>query len=215
MQNLKSNNNDFLKVKKIVDDLNADGILTRGRGYCIAMSDIIQKLLLHHGIESYLQECSLMVIKTPSNDISLIGYPLDVDHGKEQLNTHVICITRTDIPILIDLSIGHLLPGVPFVCEPIKDKFPFKETQFNFLHGKFFYTIKTQNCELPFLHERSIIERIHTDRKIFANINKIIKVMLVISVLTSVNFIRGGYDFYQKYINKTNGFGPVHKTLIK
>lgn len=206
---------EFEKVKKLINSLHEEGLTFRARGYCLAASDIVQKLLKHNDIDSYLQECSLMVINKNTDSINLVGYPFDasdLDIKTGNINTHVVCITRTEDPILIDLSIGHFLSGVPYICQKLNVQN--KETEINFLQGKFIYTLITKNCKIPEIHQRSIVDRIKTDKKIFSSIDRMTKILILVSVVTTINFFRGWYDFGQKYIIKNNNFGP-NKTLVK
>lgn len=133
------------------------------------------------------------------------------------MNSHVVCVTtNTDIPILIDLSIGHLIPGIPFICERLNDDSAGKLANYTILNSVWNYSQKeSYSLRLPRIHQQSILERIHLDKKIESNFKTINKIMVIIAFITSINFIRGGADYYQKYINKTNGFGPVQKTLVK
>jgi hypothetical protein len=198
------------KIKEIIKDLWDDGLIQRGSGHCVAMSDIIHKLLLHHGMESYLQECSLMIYKTNVDDLILVGYSLaEVNDSVNQVKTHVVCITKTEKPILIDLSVYNFVDGVPYICEYLDTDSPV--SKFNFPNGKFIYTKKYTNYQLPQLHERSITNRIQTDNKIFNNFKKINIALIIIFIVTTTNFLRGSFDFYQKYFVKDNGFGPTTK----
>jgi hypothetical protein len=203
-------NIEFDKVKKIINDLWDDGLIQRGSGHCVAMSDIVHKLLLHHGIESYLQECSLMIYKTNIVDLILVGYSLaEVDNSVNQVKTHVVCITKTETPILIDLSIYNFVDGVPYICEYLEPNSTVD--QFEFPNGKFMYTKKYSDYQLPLLHQRSMMNRIQTDSKIFNNFKKINIILVIIFMVSLSNFIRGSFDFYQKYFVRDNGYGPTTK----
>jgi hypothetical protein len=202
------------QVREVIQYLWDDGMIHRGTGHCIAMSDIVQKLLLHHGIDSYLQECSLMIHKKNIDDLMLVGYSMaKVYDPINQVKTHVVCVTKTKKPILIDLSVYNFVDDVPYICEyldsnSVVDKFEFP-------NANFIYTKKYSDYQLPLLHERSIINRIETDKKIFNNFKIINTILIFISIIASINLVRGTFDFYQKYIIKDNGFGPAPKTLIK
>lgn len=206
---------EYLKTITVIHDLWNSGIVQRGNGHCYSMSDIISKLLKLNGIDCYLEECSLMIIRKNPPELHLVGYPgSDLENALEEIRTHVVCITKTKYPLLIDLSISHFIEGIPYVCERIVDSNAVEIANFEF-ESSFFKYSRRSHTQVPLLHQQSIIDRIQTDRKIFANIDRITKVMIGVAIITSINFIRGGADYYQKYINKSNGFGPVHKTLVK
>jgi hypothetical protein len=58
----------------VIEKLDASGLLERGNGHCLSMSDMIQKILLQKGVDCELVECSLMItIKDPPS-MALIGY---------------------------------------------------------------------------------------------------------------------------------------------
>jgi hypothetical protein len=194
---------DFDEVQKIIQELWEDGLIQRGRGYCYSMADIIHKLLFHHGIDSYLQECQLMVVKKDVIDLLLVGYSMadGIIDPVAQIKTHVICITKTKEPILIDLSVYGMVDDVPYICEKIDKDAKNLTSKFTFPGGNFIYSKKTTDYQLPQLHERSIIHRIETDNKIFLNI-KYIKIFLcVLFVISSVNLTRGFVDFYLTFIH--------------
>jgi hypothetical protein len=194
---------DFDKVQEIIQELWEDGLIQRGRGHCYSMSDIIHKLLFHHGIDSYLQECQLMVAKKDISDLMLIGYSMadNISDSVTQVKTHVICITKTKEPILIDLSVYGIVNDVPYICEKIDKDVKNLTSKFTFPDGSFIYSKKSTNYQLPQLHERSIIDRIETDNKIFSNI-KYIKIFLcVLFVVSSVNLTRGFVDFYLTFVH--------------
>jgi len=208
---------EYEKVMLVIKDLWNCGVVQRGEGYCYAMSDMMYNLLALQGIESKLVECTLTVINNNPPSLHLVGHSGQAHEDVNEMNSHVVCVTtNTDIPILIDLSIGHLIPGIPFICERLNDDSAGKLANYTILNSVWNYSQKeSYSLRLPRIHQQSILERIHLDKKIESNFKTINKIMVIIAFITSINFIRGGADYYQKYINKTNGFGPVQKTLVK
>lgn len=202
----------FKTIKTLVGIFEESGMIFRSAGHCMAMSDLVQKLLFEQGIESHLVECTLSVISRDEFvKLNFLGHDTNKKRDQMEVETHVVCITKTKVPILIDLSIGFITKDVSHVVHPI--------FQFDVSNEDNIVTIDLGNTvwiynkrkisNLPQLHERSILDRIITDNKIDKSIKLINKILIVISILTTLNFARGIYDFYQKYINKTNGFGPV------
>jgi hypothetical protein len=207
----------YQKVKSLVDGLHSAGMLENGSGYCLSMSDIIHKLLHKEGIKSKLVECSLMVTLKNPPSLYLMGYPgfnANKFDSEKMLQTHIICVTETETPILIDLSISHIDKSIPFICAPIiKREVHTNIAEYDFETSTWTYQEKV-DTELPKLHQRSILDRIEQDNKVTKQINFIKTFMLVILGISTLNLLRGSYDFYQKYINQNNDWGP-NKSLIQ
>jgi len=207
MHRQKEHDLEYQKVIKILKEVYDDGLIFNGSGHCVAMSDILYKLLIHNGIDCDLVEVSLMITKQQFTDVVLLGYSMCNRHDKQtEVNTHVVCVTRGKKPILIDASVYGLIEGVPYVCEYVDLNQPI--TKIVFENGKFHYTQKYTDFKLPEMHQRSILDRIKTDDKIFKSIARINKVVIIALTISTLNFIRGLYDHYEKYIVKDNGFGP-------
>jgi hypothetical protein len=206
----------YQKILEVIEKVSNMGMLDRGVGYCFSMSDIFLKLLHKNGIGAELVECSLMVaIKDPPS-VNLVGYNGfgNVSNYADAMENHVVCITKTPIPILIDGSLKNIDPNVPYVCIPVTGK----ENHTNLAEYDFGTSVwtyeKKKDSELPMLHQRSILQRISKDKKIDTDIQKLQKIIISIAVITVLNFIRGTYDFYQKYVVKDNNYGP-NKSLVQ
>lgn len=206
----------FKTIKGVVDNLYNSGMVESGSGYCLSMSDIVLKLLHKEGIKSKLVECSLMVALKNPPGLYLMGYPgfnpNNYDNNK-MLQTHVVCVAETEIPILIDLSVSHIDKQIPYICEPILKNFDHTNlSEYDFETSTWTYTEKeSTEIELPKLHQKSILDRIQTDQKVSKEINFVKTLLVFLFSISSLNFIRGGYDFYQTYINFNNDWGPSYK----
>jgi hypothetical protein len=206
----------YIKIQDVINQLNNMGLLDRGVGYCFSMSDILLKLLYKNGIDAELVECSLMVVLKDPPGMHLVGYNgfSQINNYVDEMENHVVCVTKTPIPILIDASLKHVDPNVPYVCIPITGK----ELHTNIAEYDFGTSIwtyeKKEKSELPGLHQKSILDRINKDRKIDTDIKLMQKVVISIAIISTLNLIRGSYDFYQKYINQNNNFGPS-KQLVQ
>lgn len=202
----------FKNIEVLVKIFEDSGMTFRSAGHCMAMSDLVQRLLLEQGIESYLVECTLSVIsKDEFLKLRVLGHDTSSKKNEMQVETHVVCVTKTKVPILIDLSIGYITKEVKHIVYPIFESNVSNEDNIVTIdlgHSVWIYN-KRKISNLPELHEKSILKRIQTDIKIDKNIKLINKILIGVGIITSLNFIRGTYDFYQKYLNKTNGFGPV------
>lgn len=221
MKNNSINQTDYFKtIKKVIDNLDNSGMIKTGSGYCLGMSDIALKLLHKHGIKSKIVECTLMVTLKNPPGLYLMGYPgfnSDNYNSEKMMQTHIVCVTETEIPVLIDLSISHIDKNIPYICAPILKSFDNTNLlECEFETSTWTYTQKQDTeLEISKLHQKSILDRINTDRNIFDQIKFIKIIMLAILSLSTINIIRGFYDFHQKYINKTNGFGPHKVEHIK
>jgi hypothetical protein len=205
----------YKSIKRVVQIFEDSGLIFRSQGHCIGTSDLVRRLLLDSDIESSIVECSLSVLdRDPINKINFVGY--DTNKSKNhshEVETHVICITKTEIPILIDLTVQTT--KTKYIVFPLFDELVTNRENIltlDFGHSLWIYN-KREMTSLPGLHEKSIIERIQTDYKVQSQINILKKIVIFIAVMSSLNFLRGSYDHYQKYINKTNGFGP-NKILV-
>jgi len=208
----------FKKIKEVVDNLYNSGMIDSGSGYCLSMSDIVLKLLHKEGIKSKLVECSLMVTLKSPPGLYLMGYAgFNPDNYEQEkmMQTHIICVTETEIPILIDLSVSHIDKQIPYICAPILKNLEHTNlSEYDFETSTWTYTQKEDtDLELPKLHQKSILDRIKTDQCVSKEINFIKTLLIVLFCVSSTNFIRGTYDFYQTYINKNNDWGP-HKVEI-
>ena len=212
MKNVDVKQSDYyLKVKTVIDNLYESGLVSSGSGYCFSMSDIVHKLLYREGIKSKLVECSLMVTLKDPPGLYLMGYSGFHENNYDpetRMENHIVCITETEVPILIDTSISHIDKKIKYICHPIIKKEEHTNLcEFNFDTSVWMYQQKPES-ELPILHQKSIIDRINTDNKFKSQISFIQKFMIVLLGVSSLNFIRGTYDFYQTYVNKTNSWGP-------
>jgi hypothetical protein len=203
----------FKVIKGLVEGLHKSGMLESGSGYCLSMSDIVLKLLHKEGIKSRLIECNLMVTLKNPPGMYLMGYPGfngNNYNSEKMMQSHIVCITETQIPILIDLSISHIDKKIDYICAPILNSFDHTNlAEYDFETSTWTYTEKKDtDIELPKLHQKSILDRIKTDQKVNKEINFIKTLLIILFCVSSTNFIRGSYDFYQTYINKHNDWGP-------
>lgn len=202
------NDEDYKVVSTMLLDLWNVGIIQRGGGYCVGMSDMFQRLLATRGIEAELKECKLTVIGIDPPGLMMVGHtgfgkraadPLDVD-------SHVVCITKTKIPMLIDCSVFNIRPEIPWICEPLADN---KESilELDFGTSKWLYQEKEES-RLPKEHQLSIVGRIKKDQKIDKSISFLKWLVILALGISSLNAVRGGIDFYNVYINDQNKWGP-------
>lgn len=203
-RNTAKNQDYFIKVQEIVDDLRHSGMLRYGSGYCLSMSDVILKLLHKQGINAELVECNLMVMMKNPPGLVLVGYKGFMENtlgSGQKIDNHVVCVTKTKIPILIDLSVSHIDPQMPFICEPILDEHSHTDlAEFDFESSTWTYQSRNDS-ELPKLHQKSIINRIKTDIRVDKEIKFIKYFMFILFTVSSLNLARGMYDFYYTFVH--------------
>lgn len=180
------------KILEVVNSLYESGVAINFAHNCIAACDIIQAAMHNIGIKSKIVEVQLNIFRNDgngNNDYLYIGY--DSVSFPGEVDTHVVVITETKDPILIDLSLGHVLPSdknrVLVKCNP-KEKFI---ASLDIGSLKLSYFIKS-SIKLPALHQKNIVERIIEDRKtreILENLRIFIYFLMAISM---INFTLNG-----------------------
>jgi len=189
---------DYKTVQRVILDLYYGGIIQKGGGYCISMSDMIRTLLLQNGIDASLLECKLTIIKTNPPGLSLIGHHgLRKSNDFSDIDTHIVCVTNTTIPMLIDLSIHDFQPGIPFICERINGVNIKDETdqssdvisKYEFGNNSTWIYQTREVQRIPRQHQIGIIDRFKTDARVFDDI-KWLKILSYLGVAFAVvNFV--------------------------
>jgi hypothetical protein len=200
----------YRKIKEILQELVHRGMFQRFDNECIAAADILQHSLASKGISSRLVECQLSIVNCNKEQQILwrfIGF--NNNFNTQGVDTHVIVITDEENPWLIDLSIANTIEGErPWVVEPLKD-------EGNLILSRY----KIENLELTYhpkldprltgLHQKTLLDRINGQHRIESRINRLYTLLIILAFIVALNFVRGTYDFYQKYIITDNEFGPV------
>ena len=197
----------YKKILSIIEGLWSAGVVQRAPGQCLSASDMIAKLLTFEGIPCKIIECNVMIQSKTTARLDVVGFDNLLGSNPNMINTHVICITSTEIPILIDLSISHIDPKIPFICERLKSEDFQILSQYEFEDSMWKYGHK-YNSSIPELHQKSILERINYDKNIEKRFKSISLILTFLCIITGINLLRGGADYYHKYIIKDNGWGP-------
>lgn len=207
---------EYKKIMEVVESLWEGHVITRGSGFCLSMSDLIHNLLKQQaGIDSIVTECKLTVFTNNPPTIKLIGHEGMVTYSDvNNLDTHVICVTKTKTPFLIDLSICNVIPYVKYIVEPLSSTEPREIANFSIGDSKWIYQEREQ-LRLPQIQQSNMLQRWRTDNLIFSKI-KILNILIAVALFVStLNGLRGAYDFYQVYLNPTNNWGPDTLQEIK
>lgn len=178
-----------------------DLLLPRLHGKCIAASDIIQNILGFYGVKSRTMECETVIVKdNPDNtkDFCFVGLnDFDVETGK--IDTHVVVVTETNPPVLIDASLGHMLPeSDQIVVRELMSKDPEVLGQFQLSEGTTLIYNKKKNIKFPALHQRNLVERMRLDQVIDKKISFLQKVVIAIICFSFINFTLNMITLYMK-----------------
>lgn len=178
----------YKNIFDVVERLNKSNVLHNLHGNCVAAADIVTAMLLQSGIESIITECqvSICVKEKDKKYYNLVGY--DSFSFSGQVDTHVVVITKTEVPILIDLSISEHLPeNHPFVVERLNSSDPNLLASYELDNCHIVYQNK-RNIRLPSLHQKTIIQRIAEDEKSKKKIKNITTIVFALLGFTLLNF---------------------------
>jgi len=177
---------EFLKIKEAVSRLVESGLTKMGEGYCISVSDIIFNLLSQAGIKCHLVECQLSIVDQKTQATHLIGFNTTFQQNSHsRVSTHVVVVTDTKIPIMIDASIAHKLPnGMQAIIDRFQDLGDKVFAKVEKDGYTLIYQEKKEGIGIPQLHQISILDRINTDKKIFREI-RILKILNYVGIFVS------------------------------
>jgi hypothetical protein len=209
---LESNvTNTYSKILGILDTLDRDRILVHLNGNCVLAADVVQNMLSAHGVQSRIIECQLMITHTDQNgekSVHMVGYELGVPNAN-QVDTHAVAVTQDDRPLLIDVSVGHLLgnPKHVIIAEIVEDTDePGIIARAQAGRYELVYR-KKRNIRLPALHQKDLVTRIQQEYQLLKNVRYLKYLVVAALVLTTINASRGFYDHYSKYFSDSAVIG--------
>lgn len=208
---MKENTTVRKTIEDLIENLNQQGILARGAGYCFSMSEMLQTMLTQKSIESRIVEVKLTVMSQDPPLYRAIGHDDLSNHN--EIDTHVVVITETEPPYLIDSSIFHLLQPfkqIPYILAPLDmDDIGGKKLilDHEVQESKWLYEEKP-NPKMPAIHQQNLLARMNNDRVVKGQLRWLKVLVSVALVIAVLNTGRGYYDFYQKYIITDNNYGP-------
>ena len=178
---------EYKKVKQVIEKLIVSGISRMGEGYCISVSDIAFNMLNQAGIKSHLMEVQMSAVDNNTKNTYMVGFTnTNMESSHTNVQTHVVVVTDTQIPMIIDLSIAHRLPeNYQCIIDKAINEGDRVVCSLEILRWKYIYQEKKTKLGLPMLHQISILERIATDTKIFKDI-KHLKTLNIIGIALSV-----------------------------
>jgi hypothetical protein len=158
-------------------------------GNCVSSCDILQNVLSQIGIKSKIVECQAIAIRQNSNEKNFFFVGYDGNASLGQIDTHTIVIVEDEIPLLIDISIGHIfLPENKIVLERLNSNKPGVIAEYQF--GEYTLTYKEKlNIKLPAIHQKNLLQRIISDQNLEKTV-KTLKVFIICAVsLGLLNFV--------------------------
>ena len=177
------------KIVQMLERLSASGIVDRFKGNCISASDIIQNMLSFYGVNSKIIECQVFVVKDNNEikDFRFIGFN-DIGFSQNTVDTHVVVVTETNPPVLIDGSLGHLLPNNEhLMLRELDSKDPTCIGTFNIGDVTLTYQNK-KNLKLPNLHQKTLVERLKSDGAVATKITFLTRAVIALGAFSLVNF---------------------------
>jgi hypothetical protein len=148
-------------------------------------------------------ECQLAITHKKDDAIWLIGFDNQKSGDlRNEVDTHVVIVTDTEIPMLIDLSISHKLPeDMNAIIDAVELSDNKVIATINHPGVSLIYQ-ERERFKLPLLHQTSIVDRIKTDKKIFKDMKFLMSLVIFSVCVSSINLIRGSYDFYKVHVSE-------------
>jgi hypothetical protein len=178
----------YHKIREIVNSLANTGNAQSFVGNCIASSDILQNLLANSGIPSKIIECQVSIVREDNGQktYSFVGY--DNYSYPGQIDTHTVVVTENENPILIDMSLGHMLPpSHPFVICKANSQNENGLASYSVNGTSLSYSIK-KNIRLGAIHQKNLLQRIISEQNMEKSI-KTLKMFIACAVgLGLINF---------------------------
>jgi hypothetical protein len=183
---------EFYSVKKLIKNLQEGGLLQRMSGNCIGSCEIIGNMLYQKGIKSYMIETQLTLTNS-DGDTSLIGYDNFLSPDKDNLSeidTHtVLIILLEDTQLLLDPSIGYLLPQTHLIIlEKVNGTTPDIIAEYFFKDLQLVYTSKAI-AKIPYLTQQNLLSTILNENKNSKKIEKFSILIYGTIGLTLLNMI--------------------------
>jgi hypothetical protein len=193
------------KIDQVISELDADGLILTGQGYCFAMAEIAQTKLAEAGIQSRLVECQLTMIQKSPPALRLVGHGVmaTAPGQNNQFDTHMVCVTETTPAYLIDLSLGKQLifPAAEQPSGQIADNI---DPSGNL---RLIYRQKETPSFPPILNQ-NIVSRIKSDLEMRASVRWLKILVTALLAISTFNAARGLFEAYEVWGHPDNYWGP-------
>jgi len=185
-----SKTKDYKICLDAIEYLRLSGMVEHAAGNCIAMSDLIQHTLREFNISSRMVECKLVMAAKDQGKITEFKYMgfNGTSLNSKFVDTHVVIVTETDIPMIIDLSISHMLTnGRTWIVERLVSDEPEILTKIDLPECTITYSHK-KTIRLLGLHQTTLVERVEQELQTRKKLTTIQKIMIVLGIITVINF---------------------------
>lgn len=179
----------YKAIEDVIHKLDKSGIIWNLHGNCFAAADMVSTMLTQSGIENTIVECQVSICeeKDGNSHFSLIGYDNFSFNG--QIDTHVVVVTKTTVPVLIDLSVSKYMPEYhPFIIEKVDQSDPNNLCSFNFEKFSLIYQVK-KSVRIPELYQKTLLEKIKEDHETKNKIKFTTKMIWLLLLVGVFNFI--------------------------
>lgn len=171
-------NKDYNAVVRVLSRLERSGIFTISDGYCVSVAHMIETGLNQAKIPCKIVECSVTILDKKMDRVFNIGYDNIVNNN--EIDTHVVVVTETSPPLIIDASLYHKIgQGIVVDSIPVLAALGKSNKIVDIFLKEYELTYIEKQQHVPFLLQESIIKRIETDRQIFKDIKTLKKLNYV------------------------------------
>ena len=182
-------------VAALEDLVNSGDLLQRLNGNCVASADILQHMLKFHGVDAKILECQVFLVQSTPNsevkDFMFIGVNQQRKMNPNEIDTHVVVVTETNPPVLIDASISQYMPNTDSILVRVVDPDCMTSevlAQYNIGNLSITYRPK-KSIKLTDLHQKNLLDRFKDSQIINTKISLLQKIIMGIATLSLVNFI--------------------------
>jgi hypothetical protein len=180
------------KLQVALDRFCRLNVIERLHGNCIAASDILQNILDFYGIKSRTTECQVFAAQENREiqDYRMVGFNTIGLNQPNIVDTHVVVITETTPALLIDASIGYLLPADEQIIIHALESFNTDVIAEHVIDPDMIITYHyKKNIKLPSLHQKNLLQRIEYEHTVSEQVTNLKLLVWGIVAFTVVNFI--------------------------
>lgn len=193
---------EFEIILKIINELSQAGVIFNFANNCVSAADILQSMLAKEGIETEIVEVQAIIIKhRPVKSTMFVGFDHQVSNIGNEVDTHVIVVTKTELPILIDISLSHLLPDShPWIVEPLAFTVDERDiAEYRFENFEISYKRKKFN-KVPIFYKKTLSEKINSEVQLRNSIKFVLKLAFIAVALSTFNFFANITLLLEKFV---------------
>ena len=182
---------DYKQIASIVSDMARTGALFLSTGHCISSANMIYTALKQKGINSKIVEVETTICNVGDDGAETFFYMgFDNIASPGEIDTHVVVITETNPPYIIDASISNKIRNrnkeiIPVIIEPVEKELNRLIGNFKYFDEKLLILYREKiNQKDAISFQKSILDRIETDAKFTSEIN-LLKTLNYIGIFLS------------------------------